>query len=367
MTRRFDARWLREMAEEVARAPGQDLNWDRIEQGVFDQLDARPPRSLPRPAVTAWPRVLGAAAVAAVAAGLVLTASHTPRGPLEPTTASVRDLTEVVAQDHPVAFEHAGWARFRLGHPGKLRVLRMDDRVDLHLVEGKLEADVTRLQGTKETVTVRAGNLRVSVHGTVFSVELRDGTLRVQVQRGSVAVGPASRGVTEGWLVTGPSTGVFDLARNRRLHGFPSVSDPIFLVPPPAPSTEPAPPPTVKGDVDLDPRPGIKPPSRPTHLDPPAEPSLPEVLTTDLAAATLQRIAQDVTACYRNALPRTDGVTIRAQTRISIRVAPDGHVAFARFDPPLSPRAQTCASSVVQRAAFPRARVESVLELPLRL
>jgi hypothetical protein len=378
MKRHLDARWLREMAEEVAQAPTQQLNWDRIEQGVFERLDTRGPRLLPRPSVAAWPRVLGAAAVAAVAAGLVFTASRTPGNPLDPTAASVarpddspqsngvRAQAELVAKDHPVTFEHAGWARFRLSHPGRLRVLRMDDHVALHLLEGKVEADVTR-QNIDEAVTVRAGNLRVSVHGTLFSVELRDGTLRVQVERGSVAVGPASRGVTEGWLVTAPSTGVFDLARSRRLHGFPSVSDPISLVPPPSPSTASASP---KVETEIEPAPDAKAPSRsPAPVDPPAPiaPSLPEVLTADLAAATLQTIAQGVTACHRNAVPSTDGVTIRAQTRISIRVAPDGHVVFARFDPPLSPRAQTCASGVVQGAAFPRARVESVLELPLRL
>ena len=372
MKRQLDARWLREMAEEVAKAPSQELNWDRIEQGVFDRLDARGPRLLPRPSVAAWPRVLGAAAVAAVAAGLVLTASRTPSTPLEPTFAPVAlqqegngigAHTELVAEDHPVAFEHAGWARFRLGNPGRIRVLRMDDRVALHLLEGKVEADVTR-QSIGEAVTIRAGNLRVAVHGTLFSVELRDGTLRVQVERGAVAVGPASRGVTEGWLVTGPSTGVFDLAHGRRLHGFPSVSDPISLVPPPAPSAEPPSPPS----VEVEPAPAVKAPA-PVSLQPPAPiaPSLPEVLTADLAAATLQSIAQGVTACHRNAMPRTDGVTIRAQTRISIHVAPNGQVTFARFDPPLSPRAQTCASGVVQGATFPRARIESVLELPLRL
>ncbi len=383
MKQHLDARWLRDMAEEVAKAPRQELNWDRIEQGVFERLDAHGPRLLPRPSVAAWPRVLGAAAIAAVAAGLVLTASRTPGpgNPLEPTFVAlqpddvsqgkVEARTELVADDHPVTFEHAGWARFRLSPPGRLRVLRMDDRVALHLLEGKVEADVTR-QNIDEAVTVRAGNLRVSVHGTLFSVELRDGTLRVQVERGSVAVGPASRGVTEGWLVTGPSTGVFDLARSRRLHGFASVSDPISLVPPPSPSTQA--PSLPKVEVGAEPAPDAKAPTHsPAPVDPPAPISsslpeaLPEVLTADLAAATLESIAQGVTACHRNAVPNTDGVTIRVQTRISIRVAPDGHVAFARFDPPLSPRAQTCASGVVQGATFPRARVESLLELPLRL
>ena len=383
MKRHLDARWLRDMAEEVAKAPRQELNWDRIEQGVFERLDAHGPRLLPRPSVAAWPRVLGAAAIAAVAAGLVLTASRTPGpgNPLEPTFVTLQPgdvsqgngigaQTELVAKDHPVTFEHAGWARFRLSPPGRLRVLRMDDRVALHLLEGKVEADVTR-QNIDEAVTVRAGNLRVSVHGTLFSVELREGTLHVQVERGSVAVGPASRGVTEGWLVTGPSTGVFDLARSRRLHGFPSVSEPISLVPPPSPSTASASP---KVEAEVEPAPDATAPARsPAPVDPPApiSPSLPEALpetlTAVLAAATLQGIAQGVTACHRNAVPSTDGVTIRVQTRISIRVAPDGHVTFARFDPPLSPRAQTCASGVVQGATFPRARVESVLELPLRL
>jgi hypothetical protein len=101
---------------------------------------------------------------------------------------------------------------------------------------------------------------------------------------------------------------------------------------------------------------------------PSASASLPESLTKELASASLANIAREVESCYRRNMPRgNEGVTIHAQTTVNIRIAPDGHVVFARFDPPLAPEAQACASGVVQSATFPRARTESVLVLPLVL
>jgi hypothetical protein len=272
-----------------------------------------------------------------------------------------------VTSDSPLTFNHEGWALFRLNPHGRLQVTSLGDRVELTLVEGKVDATVTR-QSLDDRFTVRVGNMRAAVHGTVFSIERRDHTMHVEVQQGSVAVGPVARlGTTEGWLVTAPSTGLFDLERAVRLSSRSTVSHPIVIEPARAfvevqpDALEEVKPADTK--VSAASRPQAKP-----KVEEARDPSLPEQLTPALAANTLRSLARQIEICHHNAVPkRTEGVTIRASTTVTIQVAPDGHVVFARFDPPLSPVAQLCASSAVQSASFPRARVESVLILPISM
>ncbi len=183
-----------------------------------------------------------------------------------------------------------------------------------------------------------------------------------------MAVGPASSGTTEGWLVSAPSAGTFSLREHVRLSSEPLVSSPRVFDEPSKPEVavvdEPKPAP--RAEIE---QPKIATPKLPATPED-AQPSapVPEKLTPELAAVPLAKIKHQVIACYRDSIPKdNDGVTIHAHTTINIRVAPDGHVTFARFDPPLAPKAQSCASGVVQQALFPKARTESVLALPLSL
>ena len=408
MNRRIDARWLRNMAQEAAKLEAEcsdaELDWNRIERGIFSRLDAE--TSEPQPisksnSASKWPVWAGLASVAAVAAAIVLAWPSEPiNAPsiacVESNTAepsAVDDRLETVTGGFPVTLDHDDWARFRLSPRGRYYVLTMDDRVSFHLIEGKIEADVQRHKAknakhggvengvaddgvVEESVVVRAQNLEVAVRGTLFSVEIRDGKVHVQVQRGAVTVRPVLEQSTashtgsiamDSWLVEGPSTSVFDGNLARRIAEYPSVLDPISLDVSSNPDREPQQQPA-SAVGNQEPERSVPSRFQPMSASKPREPiSLPAVLTSELAGPTLRDIAQGVTECHRAAVPpRVDGVTIQAQTRIFIRVAPDGHVVFARFEPPLSPKAQVCASSIVQDASFPRALAESALELPLQ-
>ena len=438
MNRPIDARWLREMVQEVVRTPPVEVNWERIEMAVFSQLDRSIPNLLPKPLQKpqlSWPLDMktataaavlvvasAAAAISAVAAGTQYALSGPQSGSqpssqqkyLQPSLteqlaqaeqssnlvdheasntvgepASEHTLTIIVAGDRHYAFEHSDWARFRLSPEGRIRLMAAGDSVSMHLLEGKIEADVEN-QGANRTVSVQAGSLLVTVRGTLFSVEARSKGVQVQVERGAVEVKSVSE-AGEGWVVSGPSTRVFGLEPVRELENRSTVVDPISV------DSEPLS--EVQGEEKKPPQPYVAKTAPVALAVPaaevvpeavgtavpesaakgevrallsrdspyPAASSLPGTLTPGLAAATLRQIAQEVTVCQRSAVPsKLDGVTITAQTKIVIRVAPDGHVIFARFDPPLQPKAQVCASGVVHGTMFPRTSGESMLELPLR-
>ena len=414
----IDARLLRRIVKDVAQSPMAELDWDRIEQRVFEQWEGQGPKSVRKTSLR-WPRILYASAGVAAAAGTALALGHIHHAPTSQQQPSAVDAVAaahhepqpvpmqqdawqpanqhtdqqgprtIVADVTAVDFDHAGWARFRLSPHGRLQVLRMDDRVSMRLLNGKLEADVHRegaprnevSEDTEDVVSVLASSLQVAVRGTLFSVEIRDGSVRVQVGRGAVAVTSAvtdlgehtsphantwGSGGSEGWLVRGVSTSVFAVDPVRRLENHPSVDEPFAIDSLlESPRELVANPPKPRLDHDREKRESVRPSS---SQEPPVPnaPLLPEVLTVELAASTLETVAQGVLACYRLAVPsQINGVTIQAQTTIVMRIAPDGHVVFARFDPPLSPKAQVCASGIVQEASFPRAKAESVLELPL--
>lgn len=382
-----DAKWLHDMAREVAETPAPDVDWAKVEQHVFEAIE-QPGRPLrfDRPA-SPWPRV---AAIAAIAAGVALAVTSTTTrsvnlapshasltvAPSQPLEVDAQGLTRaeagtvLVASAEPVLVQHRDWARFRLTPNSRVAIERIDDRIDLRLIEGKVEAMVTK-RGLEDIFTVRVDQMRVSVHGTVFSVARDGGIMHVHVQRGSVAVGPVRRnGSTEGWLVTAPSTGTFSIDDQVRLSVNSQVPAPISF-----PSLEPAESAVETIELAAEAPAGTpaiartEPARKPEHSGARAEePVLPDTLTPSLAASTLASIASQVSDCYQRSLPvGDDSVTIHVQTTVHIRVAADGHVVFARFDPPLSPSAQACASAVVQSASFPKARDESQLTLPLSL
>ena len=383
----YDARWLRRMTEEVAREPVPEVDWDAVEQRVFDRIenDAAPKRLVTSP--PAWHGLASVAAAAALiaigsaaifsqsepierkaSAGPLVSASQLSDGqPL--ASSSFAEGAVLLADGADMIVQHRGWATWRVTSGSRVRVLSRGDTVALELLEGRVEASVVP-QPRVDAFTVRAGNTRVAVHGTVFAVERHDASITVSVERGSVAVGPATRSnVTEGWLVVAPGQATFstDGAKSAR-----------YAVNPPAPiarldgHSDPAGDEGIAADpADVSAAPDEEaadpaPPTRP-HVTPPIkDASLPEMLTPALAAGTLGSLRQQIETCYRgSAPPSTSDVTRRVQTTVRITVAPDGHVLFGVFDPPLTPRAQVCASGVVAAAKFPKSRVESnqVLEL----
>ncbi|HWL85446.1 MAG TPA: hypothetical protein VNO21_06570, partial [Polyangiaceae bacterium] len=64
-----------------------------------------------------------------------------------------------------------------------------------------------------------------------------------------------------------------------------------------------------------------------------------------------QAIASGVRACVASQLHEAQ-VRVTVSSTLSLKVAEDGSVYFARFNPPLSPEAQECASHVIYKTRF---------------
>lgn len=359
------AQMLRQMVELAANEPVPGLDWQRIESRLFEQIDREQPARTQHATSRSWRGALAMGAVAAtvtlaVASALTTRPTQQPASVSPPTAVMQGELVPgsvLQAGDQAAHFE-LGPASFSLSPQSRARVEALSSRVVLRLEQGRLEARVTPQPG-EERLVVRAGATQVAVHGTVFSVEMRDGEVFVDVTRGSVAVGPVSEGPTERWLVVAPQQASFSLdgartARYRPLAAVPSApvtteAEPIAAATPE--NTEPAPQ-------------TVQPPKSEQATKAPAPAPLPDKLTPALVRRELASLRQQIERCYRQAAASAPaGVSVSVHTSVLMQVSPAGHVRYARFDPPMQPEAQVCASAAVSSATFPRAQHESTLTL----
>jgi hypothetical protein len=383
------AKWLRETARIVADTPPPELPWDRIEQRILDQIESCPAPRPPLSPDVPWKRLVAMAAIAAASVvGLhhvarpVSTSAYQPPATAlsqEPVTAAPSRAASGALSPgmrlhpaQPTSYEHGGWVSFALAAGANITVDRSDDRVVLSLVSGSIGVAVAPGQPAGSFV-ILAGKTAVAVHGTRFHVVRRADSVLVRVEEGVVSVGEMSRtGPTTRWLLGAHAQGSFSLDGARRA-SFSSWSPrpraPVVASQPPgeSPVAEAA----VESSAESGPAAG---PTKP-HDDPPVraakppveEDAIPEQLTLALADATIGPMVAGIHDCYRSAASTmAPGVKVTVQSSLSITVAPDGHVVFARFDPPLKPDAQVCASGVVKNAKFPRAVRPSQLQVELQ-
>ena len=383
------AKWLRETAKIVADTPPPELPWDRIEQRVLDQIESCPAPRPPLSPEVPWQRLVAMAAIAAAS----IVGLHRITHPL--STSAYRPPTAVVSQRsvtrlpsrstpdallpgmrlhpaQPASYEHGGWVSFTLPAGADLTVDRSDDRVVLSLLSGSVGVAVAPGQPAGSFVIV-AGKTAVAVHGTRFHVVRRADCVLVQVEEGVVSVGEMSRtGPTARWLLGAHDQGTFSLDGARQAsfsRWSPWRQAPVVA------SQSPVASPVAEAAAESSAESGnVAKPTRP-HDDPTThtaklsaeEDSLPEQLTLALADPTISPMVASIHECYRSAASTlAPGVKVTVQSSLSITVAPDGHVVFARFDPPLKPDAQVCANGVVQNAKFPRAARQSQLQVELQ-
>ncbi|MBI5532063.1 MAG: FecR domain-containing protein [Deltaproteobacteria bacterium] len=402
-----DLQEFRQLVRQVAEEPVPDVNWDRVEKSLFDKLDREPIR-LPVRRAPAWRPLVG---VAAVAAGLAAAASfaithhpssdrslsqadhhavapqHADRvasGTLEAASLSQGD--RVIASAGSLTIQHPGHAAWTLSDSSRAVVEQLGSVVVIDLESGSVRVEVVP-QPVTETFVVRVGETAVSVHGTVFTVERRADRALVQVERGSVAVGPRSkRGQGTGWLMVAPSGASFTLDGARASTFLPyepsslpaiavaAATDVSHPLQPSGPSAAGDPPrvavvvptaPAPKG-VPQVPAVATQQPAEPVEAPPPTE--LPDTLTEALAQATLDSIRAQVVDCHRRLRPvaESEGLKLTVQSSLNMTIAPDGHMTMGRFDPPLVAEVQACANAVVLSAAFPKAKNPSTLRLALR-
>ncbi|MGD0678707.1 MAG: hypothetical protein ABSC94_25140 [Polyangiaceae bacterium] len=240
--------------------------------------------------------------------------------------------------------------------------MRVDDSsrtLVLALEQGAVEADVVPV-ASGEALAIDVAASRVAVHGTHLRVARMANQVAVDLSEGVVAVGEAPRtGPLLGSLVVAPAHAEF------------AASDPIGTLtvthdwndvrtaaafgsadPPSAASNALS---AASSDSLPVGRPDLLLPGRlATPLVPtraPAAASGSSAAVTPALANAEQVIAHAVQACMAER-PRADNVTVLVSTTLHIDVADDGAVRSARFDPPVMPDVNECASRSIYRVRF---------------
>ncbi|MEI2708311.1 MAG: FecR domain-containing protein [Chitinophagaceae bacterium] len=142
----------------------------------------------------------------------------------------------------------------------------------VRLERGSLRVEVQpdlAKQGLVDVLAVEVGDTRVAVHGTAFTVSVREGEVVVEVEHGVVTVGPTGqRGATTGYQLPAGSRAAFSLDGGKRARWLAPTSksapEPVAAANMPAPDAAPA----------LSVAPNVAPPSDdvPSMMDPPASP-----------------------------------------------------------------------------------------------
>lgn len=399
----------REHMERLLRAEEPpEPRWDAIERELFARIERPSPvRRTAPPQRSPLGRALAFAAAAAAIAFAVLAAGRSaPPVVATSTPPRARDLADVpratgAADDldfralrpgdsvetaaHAISFTDVGSVRWTLLPNSRAVVRAAGARGVGHVIaleRGSVRADVvTRApeEGLVEAFAVDVDGTRVAVHGTLFTVTRLENRVEVDVEHGTVAVGPAAyRGATTAHLLVGPSRGTFSLdgGREARLLQRPAPQDSAPAAAPPEPERPPASPLATAG---------VRPPSgaaaAPTtvaHVEEPAAPAASAVTEPVASAVTEPPPATDPAPAVAEPVPDPQATShppaltpgsvqsllsscfaresaggsslvrrsIVSTLRISVR--PDGSVAAVRFDPPLRPALQACAQGLYQ-------------------
>lgn len=177
---------MKKLDDVPAVEPLSEASWRRIERGVFAELE-RAPRSeqaSPAPARWRWRRPVvglgGLAAGLAAAAALFLVLRGNPDG-------SMPQPSRIVTDEAPVALT-VGRAALRVA-PGSAVWVHSGRERDVMVVleQGHVDCAVAHDEDQPPLV-VQAGDVRVEVVGTSFSVMRRGGSARVDVREGVVKV-----------------------------------------------------------------------------------------------------------------------------------------------------------------------------------
>ena len=389
----FNEQWLARMCQEAASMPVVELAWEPVREhlfgpdGEFVEEKATQKARVKAASRRRWYAYVVAGGLSAAAAGAVLwgvssLSRHELRGQtvavasaqmqgiaaraaaIETHDTVLRAPYDVVARDEARVFRNEQWASVRVEKDSHLTVHRAGSQVELELRHGVVHARVNKLEPLQAFV-VWSGSLAVRVRGTEFSVARDRDDVRVHVRQGQVEVLPRAE-VQHGspgsrWLVDASRTGVFSVEKAALMRLDASHGDGMPLGDSAAAGSEivaksgssvmsTSAAPTSQGAAA-----GAAHDSSASGAATTAARAVGAGLTLQLAQATLNTISDRVRECHRaHVVPGQEGLRLRASTHLTIRVAPDGHVEWARFDPPLIPAAQTCASAVVKEALFPR-------------
>jgi len=320
-TRRRERALRRILVEVRAEAP-PELDWAELEAS----LPEGPP--VPEARASAWrPRLLLAAAALAVVAGAfawsrgaespeaiaMVERAEAPSGPLKGDQLAPGTAVATVGEGRTV--EHLLRASWTLAPHSRATLVTSGDVVLVRLEQGSLTARIVP-SPRKESFVVEAADVRVAVHGTVFTVSLDERAVGVAVEEGKVLVGPrATPGI--GKLVASPASERFTLL------GTPVAAE----------RAEPATRSALRA-----PHPSVEPSSPASSASaPPLGQPTPEQLNQATA-----RVVELASTCFSQRTIASDGVRVTAHTVLSYRATPAGSIEAIQFEPPLAPNVQAC-------------------------
>jgi ferric-dicitrate binding protein FerR (iron transport regulator) len=375
-------RLVRESRPDLGTREARDVNWAEVDRGLFGRIatEQRAERArLTSGRSARWALAAGGLAVAAAIALVVGTSRQTRsidgvEGSVDEGAGSVTALEgggQLLVDGKPVgvgAALHAGdviearGAQATIERSGKLTLIfergsratvtHVDGALVLALEEGAVEAQVVPVP-SGEAFAVDVGHSRVAVHGTHLRVARVGEHVVVDLSEGVISLGEAPRiGSTLGALLTAPAHAEFTTSDAEGT--LTLTHDPAVLRAPVAlgasgqaraglPSVVVAPLPKAEsGDV----RPVAVGAAREVH---PA--SLPPRTAAAPEANPETVIAAAVRACLAER-PRADNVTVVVSTTVRLGVGPDGTVTSARFDPPVAPDVNACASGAIYKTRF---------------
>jgi hypothetical protein len=331
---------LARLSEDARAMPRPQLNAAAIDAAVLRRVARTPVESmvaLRRRSSFFWP----AAGVAAAAAIVVIAAEwHGPGNDSTPLPArgqlakepgvdgSLLGVGRVLeARDHNLTVTHAGIATWRLRAHGRARIVEVGDRITVALDLGRIDAEVVPKQ-RPEVFAIEVERVRVAVRGTVFSVDRRGNVAEVAVSEGTVQLGSIEqRGATDGRLLTAPARLSVDV---RPIEPDAQSAAAIPVLPSALARGAPK---AVHPAAETTAAPRQPLPDRP----------LPEEVERIWEAAT-----RVISECFAAQTSGSPNLRVSFGTQISVRLAPDGSVTIAGFNPPVPGPVSDC---VDQRVA----------------
>jgi ferric-dicitrate binding protein FerR (iron transport regulator) len=382
---------IAEAREGLGVREAEKVDWQSVDEGLFARIAAERHAERARFAPgreRAW-AITGAAALAAAGVVAIVAArsGHEPvpvasPAPADEALASIvrvegeglalvgsavagrgspiqlNDTIEAAGGD--VLVERAGKLRFLLEKGSMARVTHGQGGrgpLVLALERGAVEADVVPV-ATGEAFAVDVGPSRVAVHGTHLRVSRDEEHGRIDLSEGVVAVGDAPRaGPVLGAIVTAPAHVEF-LASDARgtlrvAHDAASLRAPVDLgavatVVPTASAEGAASDRAASSRGEAAAR-----STGPTAIAraPESHPASSFSPSSAPATSPEQTLANAVWACMAGR-PRAENVTVLVSTTLHLDVGDDGTVKSARFEPPVVPDVNECASRWIYKMHF---------------
>ena len=324
---------LSEVVRDIRRQREPDLDWDRLENNLLSDLErGRPPRySQPRRSSVFWAGM--SIAAAAVVALFVLGRSperdavvpNVVSGDAAPRALRGADLEvgqRLTTGERALSVHHPGLGEWRLEPLSSGEVRANGDTVVVQLQSGTLSAEIVP-SARPETFVVEVGKVRVSVHGTEFSVRRDVDQAYVVVTEGVVGVN--TDGQVEQTLFEAPASGRFRLVGK---HAGQALD--------------------ASGSVHS----GRSQRASRARNEASAPKALQQEPTFSEVEAGLSEVESVLRQCLVDSTASGERVSVSLETRVRLRIDGDGSVARYGFSPPLAPALEACAGERLKSVHF---------------